>query len=157
VCPLTEPGAQLSIWVENEFGITEPVSTVTANAVPGMFSLDGSGQGQGLVMLAGTSDLAIMRNARVKGQPVQSGDFISIYVTGLPHDREPILEIDGGVVETGAVLPVDGQMGVWEIQARVSIDVAGKNQVSLVLEILQPDNTIVRSNEVTFAVEGRIR
>jgi len=156
VCPTVEPGTKLFISAENEFGVTEPVTTVMADAAPGIFSLDRSGQGQGAVTFAGTSDVAIYRNPRVEGQPVQPDDVISVFATGLPPNAHPILSIAGQLTEPVEIIPVQDHLGVWEIRALVPAGIATSDHVALVMQLRQLDNTILKSNEVSFAVESHI-
>src|SRR5262249_14246823 len=102
----------------------------------------------------GTAEMAMVRNAHVAGQPVQPGDVISIYATGLSAETHPVIRIAGTVAETLAVVPVENRMGGWEIQARVPASVSTSERVTLLLEVSQPDQSVVRSNEVTLAVES---
>ncbi len=50
---------------------------------PGLFSLDGSGQGQGAILISNNSLVAGPASTPRAAQPVQRGQFISIYCTGL--------------------------------------------------------------------------
>jgi hypothetical protein len=54
-----------------------------AEAAPGIFSLDGSGIGQGVALLGDTEKVLMMRSPEVLSQPAVRQDLVSIPVTGL--------------------------------------------------------------------------
>jgi uncharacterized protein (TIGR03437 family) len=153
VCPDLPPSAQVSVSAESEFGSADPVALVIAEAAPGIFSLDASGTGQGVVTLAGTHEFATVRDHRMLGQPVQAGDVISVFATGLPPDAHPLIRIDELGAEVLAVTPVPGQMGVWEIRARIPQGIVANDHATMVLQLPKSGNAIQQSNAVTFAVE----
>jgi hypothetical protein len=49
--PNVASGSQLEIVLETATGATAPIKTAMLSATPGIFSLDGSGQGEGLAVL----------------------------------------------------------------------------------------------------------
>ena len=59
------------------------VDLLVTHVEPGLFSLDGSGQGQGAILISNTSLVAGPASTPRPAQPVQRGQFISIYCTGL--------------------------------------------------------------------------
>jgi uncharacterized protein (TIGR03437 family) len=59
------------------------VDVLVTHIEPGLFSLDGSGQGQGAILIANTALVAGPTSTPRPAQPVQHGQYISIYCTGL--------------------------------------------------------------------------
>src|ERR1700733_1407272 len=55
VCPGTDAETALTVSAENGAGVTDPQSTTMYQTAPGLYSVDGTGAGQGLIMLSGTS------------------------------------------------------------------------------------------------------
>jgi uncharacterized protein (TIGR03437 family) len=84
-CPDGSAGRQLTVSVENRFGVSNPTKIMVGDAAPGIFTLDGSGTGQGLVFLDGSSDLAALPDPAFVSQPAVAGETLSLMVTGLPN------------------------------------------------------------------------
>jgi uncharacterized protein (TIGR03437 family) len=153
--------AQLSITTNDLAGNAIPVP-LTAFA-PGLYSIDGSGTGQGSVLIAGTGTLA-----SVSGQPARRGvDYISIYCTGLgpvtnqpatgavapgPPFAEttspPVVKIGGqpALVQFSGLAP--GTVGLYQLNALVPSGLAPGNAVTVSVSI--GGST---SNTVTIAVQ----
>ena len=70
LCPEAVPGSELEFVVQTDHGTADPVRTKALSASPGLFSLDGSGRGQGRVSLRDTDQTAMIRNYQIAGQPV---------------------------------------------------------------------------------------
>jgi uncharacterized protein (TIGR03437 family) len=64
-----------------------PQSVTVADAAPGVFTKDGSGQGQGLVFVADASGSQTLADA---SHPAKAGDAIVIYCTGLGQVNPPV-------------------------------------------------------------------
>lgn len=90
--------AQLTIVTDDLNG--NVVTVPLARFSPGIYSADGSGTGQGAILINGTTNLAAPVNSRYKGQPARRGvDYIDIFATGLgPVTNQPA---------TGAPAPAD--------------------------------------------------
>jgi len=88
LCPNLSPGAGLQIAVETESGVSQPVTTSMQEATPMLLTLEESTQGQALIAISGTGQLAMVRNFKVNAQPAQPNDPISVWATGLgaPQD-----------------------------------------------------------------------
>ena len=56
---------------------------------PGVFTASGSGQGQALVLFAGTTDVAAPLGFREGSRPARAGDVLEIYATGLGAVEPP--------------------------------------------------------------------
>jgi uncharacterized protein (TIGR03437 family) len=169
VCPETDPGTPLTVSAENEAGVADPVSTTMYQTAPGLYSVDGTGTGQGLITLAGTSLLATSRTYLALGQPAEPGDSITIRATGIAvlNGALPTVKIGDAFAQVQAVQAVPGVAGVYEITAEVPWGIPEGDAVSVVV-VVSPDPSLVRrgppqargirnlqvkSNQTTIAVE----
>jgi uncharacterized protein (TIGR03437 family) len=157
LCPDLAPGTPLSVSLESEAGVAEPLDTVMQDVAPGIFTVDGSGQGQGSVFLAGTSLLAISRNFRVSGQPAQPGDSISLRAAGLgaaANVASLAVKIGDIVIQPDSVEIITGSAGIYEITVKVPAGTAEGDAVPVSLLSVAPDGRVVESNGVTIAIEA---
>ncbi|HTP87921.1 MAG TPA: putative Ig domain-containing protein [Candidatus Acidoferrales bacterium] len=154
VCPTVDPGTTLSISVQAANGNTDPVQTTVQSLAPGLYSLDGSGQGQGLVTLSGTSLLAATRAYNVLGQPAEPGDSIALLATGLGSASVlPVVTIGGITVTADSVQAVAGAAGLVQVIVKVPLGVAPGDAVPVVMQMTAPDGSVVQSNTVALAIE----
>jgi uncharacterized protein (TIGR03437 family) len=152
---------QLTITTDNLTGNT--IAVPLASFAPGLYSMDGSGSGQGAVLIAGTSTLA-----SPTGQAARSGmDYISIYATGLgpvtnqpatgavapgeplAETTSPVSVMIGGVpavVQFSGLTP--GTVGLYQINALVPAGLAPGDAVPLSIAVGG-----VTSNTVTIAIQ----
>jgi uncharacterized protein (TIGR03437 family) len=155
LCPQIRTGTVLEAVVETEAGRSEVVKTVMQQLSPGIFSLDGSGHGQGLVSLRGAPELAAVRDFTNAGQPAQPGDYLSIRATGLRLDEPsagmPLVKIGGIPVQVNAVDKVVGFAGVFDIRVQLPEGAPTGPDVPLTLEFPGQDNGV--SNTVSIAIE----
>jgi uncharacterized protein (TIGR03437 family) len=157
LCPQFAAGTPLEAVIEAEAGISGAVKTVMQQVSPGIFSLDGSGLGPGLVSLRGTRAMATVRDFRNTGQPAQPGDYLSIRATGLGSMDElsagkPLVKIGGMPVQAEAVDMVDGFAGVYDIKVKLPAGVPTGSEVPLTLELPGRDAGV--SNTVSVAIEA---
>jgi uncharacterized protein (TIGR03437 family) len=156
LCPQFGAGTVLEAVVETEAGRSEAVRTIVQQLSPGIFSLDGSGHGQGLVSLHGTTELATVRDFRNAGQPAQPGDYLSIRATGLGTLDElsagkPLVKIGGIPVQADTIDKVVGIAGVFDIRVKLPEGVPTGSDVPLTLEFPGRDGGV--SNTVSIAIE----
>jgi len=155
LCPDVDPGTVVDISAEVNEKASNHVQTTVQLVALGLFSLDGSGKGQGLVTLMGTSLLATNRTYKGDGQPAEPGDSIAILGTGIglavsgPHLRARI----GDLYVTAAVLAAPGLAGAFEVQLKLPSGVLLSEAVPIIFEATLPDGKIVESNSITIAVE----
>jgi uncharacterized protein (TIGR03437 family) len=167
VCPSPAQGTTAAVSVETGAGTSDPVTAAMAPLAPGLFTLDGSGTGQGLVYLtdADTPSLAIDRDYQELGQPAQAGDRIAIRATGIgsPDDLPPVVMLGGFIAEIDSIRTVPGMAGISEITIRVPPGVAEGNIELMVVyrdpastggTVHHPAKTGIRSNTITVAVES---
>ena len=158
LCPALEPDTQLEAAVETEAGISESVTAPMQEASPMIFSLDGSGENQGVISFAGTTELAMARNFRVAGHPAQPGDEILIWGSGFGMPTEVasaavLVELGGADAEVESVNAVPGHAGVYTIQARVPAGIDFGDAVPVQVQVTTPDGKQFRSDKVTLALE----
>jgi uncharacterized protein (TIGR03437 family) len=156
LCPQFPAGTPLEAAIETDAGTSDAVKTVMQQVTPGIFSLDGSGMGQGLVSLAGTPAVAVVRDFRNAGQPAQPGDYVLIRATGLGRADElsggkPLLYIGGVPVQADAVDASAGFAGVFDIKVKLPAGVPAGSEIPLTLELPGRDGGL--SNTVSIAIE----
>ena len=62
LCPAAAPGSTLQIALQTLTRVAQPIQTVSQETTPGIFSLDGSGAGQGMIMHSGTATMVMTPN-----------------------------------------------------------------------------------------------
>ena len=148
------------------FSDTNMAITPTVPASPGIFTVDHNGEGQGAVLIAGTGSFATPVGALSRGLPAARGEYVEIYATGLgavdhePRDGElspldplartlsiPSVTIGGVPAEVTFSGLAPGQVGLYQVNARVPDDAPAGDAVPLVLSI---EGAV--SNTVTIAV-----
>jgi uncharacterized protein (TIGR03437 family) len=168
LCPALDPGTILNISAETGGATAGPISTTMQAVGPGVFSVDGSGTGQGLIYLAGTSMLATSRDYQGLGQPAEPGDTITIRATGIgsPEGAPPTVMIGAFQAYVDSVRAMPGVAGVWEITVEVPLGIQAGDAVPVVL-IPEPSHSPgrgapahyrnrdnrTRSNQITLAIE----
>jgi uncharacterized protein (TIGR03437 family) len=116
------------LTVSNAGSASEPVNvTIAGDAGPGIFTIDGSGRGQGAILIAGTGLIArATRDAF--SRPARHGDIVEIYCTGLgavegsaPERTRltPEVIIGGGRADVLFSGLAPGFVGLNQINARV--------------------------------------
>ena len=167
VCPsAVDPGVNLTISVENQAGASDPGSATMSPHAPGLYSLNGSGSGQGIITLAGTSLLATSRSYLALGQPAEPGDSVTIQATGIeaPNGEWPTVRIGDFAAQVQSVEAVPGSAGLFKITVVVPFGLQESDAVPVVISFPErtplhrlPPPKEVRpfgvSNSVTMAVE----
>jgi uncharacterized protein (TIGR03437 family) len=179
-CPSLPAGTKLAIRVERQdTGETAEWSAPSVSmkeAAPAIFSLDGSGTGQGLVIIANTPKIAMLPNPDMDAQaaePAEPGDNLIIYANGLglvdhevpdgePAASSPLSQVVATVrVKVGDVFtPVTfaglapSMAGVYQVNTVLSDLVPSGPEVPVTLEIQLPDGTVLQSNTVTIAIQS---
>ena len=170
-CPQLAPGNALTLTVESTTGTSSPLSTKVQYATPGIFAIDGSGRGQGAILLANTSMVAMPHTDGIPSQPAKPGDFISIYASGLgpvginlstgqPAPTNVLVRatapvdviIDGLKAEVPFAGLAPGYTGLFQVNARVPASIHPSDTVSVQIMTHRPDGSIAQSNVVTIAV-----
>ena len=153
LCPNYQPDTQIEATVETETGSASIAGTMQA-ASPMIFSMDGSGQNQGLVSFAESTALAMARNHELPAHPAQPGDQLLIWTSGIGSPAAAMLVRFGeDSAEIEAVHPVPGYAGIYAIQVRVPAGAKTGDSVRAQVQVITPDARVFTSNQVTLAVE----
>ncbi|MCZ6489067.1 MAG: SMP-30/gluconolactonase/LRE family protein, partial [Acidobacteria bacterium] len=148
-------------------GVPEPITIAAAR--PGIFALNAAGTGQGAILIAATGEVAAASGS-IPGRaarPANSGDFLSIFCTGLgavtnppasgaPAAGDPLsitmatpsVTIDGVPARVTFSGLAPGFVGLYQVNVEVPQGVSPGAAVPLMLTI-----SGVPSNTVTIAVE----
>jgi uncharacterized protein (TIGR03437 family) len=157
LCPDTAPGSQLEVVVQTSHGTAAPIRTIARAAAPGIFSVDGSGAGQGAVLADDGASLAIIRNYRFAGRPAAPGDRVTVYATGLNRLTNISARVGDIRVATAEVAAVPNRPGLFRVAIVLPHDAAAGNNVDVSLQGVTADGAEVSTNLVSIAVEGTTR
>jgi uncharacterized protein (TIGR03437 family) len=157
LCPDAIAGSDIQIAVETERGMAAPIQTTARVAAPGLFTVDGSGAGQALILEANTNRVAMVQNARLAARPARRGDPLLIYATGVDHLTNAAVRIGELQVTPTAILAVPNQPGVFQVAVTLPAGLDANTDVPLRLSGVASDGFSVRTNVVTIAVEGDFR
>lgn len=135
LCPPLPAGTLLNFAVQTAAGSSAPTQTTMQAVGLGLFSSAASGQGQGVVYLAGTSLLATSRTYLNLGQPAQPGDSITIRITGMGQARSalPMVKFGDLFARADSVTPVVGMAGAEDLAVTVPPGVADGQAVPVVV------------------------
>jgi len=170
-CPNLPAGTTFSMSFAGELGTVTSKPTVMQFAAPGIFTTDGSGKGQGAIVVAGSSTIATtLANDTLSG-PVTPGDHISIYAAGLgpvsclvplgdaaPADSPCPLTNVIQVLIGGAPATVSfaglapGYSGMYQVDAQIPAATVPGSTVPVRIVVQTPAGATVSSNTVTIAV-----
>ena len=156
LCPDPVSGGDLEISAQID-GTVSNVVQADQQATLGLYSADGSGQGQGMVTLSGTSLLATPRSYLNDGQPAEPGDSISILATGAGLETSPALvqvSIGGASTTADQIQAIPGMAGVYQIEVTVPAGVAPGDAVPIAMQVADSNGNAIVSNTVTIAVEA---
>jgi uncharacterized protein (TIGR03437 family) len=163
----------IQVTVKTEAGITtSPFSGVMRETTPGLFTLNASGTGQGVVLIANSNEVAMPATNEVPSRPARRGESVSIYANGLgevqeevpvgsPAPLDHLIRLKNVVrVFLGDIeVPPDfaglapGGIGLYRIDVPVAAAVPSGPNVSLRVEVTRGNGSAVTSNEVTVAIE----
>jgi trimeric autotransporter adhesin len=153
LCPDSAPGMELQFVVETDHGIAaNPLQTIAQSATPGIFSLDGSGAGQGWVVLEGTDNLAMLPNYLVSAQPAIPGERLLLYVTGLGNLVNVSVQLGAVQVTPGAITPVPDHPGLYQVNVSMPVRGVQTGVIPISLSGDSPDGTRRTTNTVSIAV-----
>jgi len=170
-CPQLPAGEALELIIESPTGTSSPFSSKVQYATPGIFSLDGSGKGQGVILITNSKSMAMPYQDANAGQPAMPGQSVSIFASGLgpvnvtlpsgqPAPSHPLAKIKapvdvliGGVkgsVQFAGLAP--GSVGLYQVDVKVPAGIAAGDAIPVKIIIHLPDGTLASSNVVTMAV-----
>ena len=172
-CPVLAPGDALVVIVENAAGSSAPFASKILCAAPGIFSLYGTGGGQGAILIANSPNIAMQHVDGMPSQPARPGDFVSIYATGLgpvnlpvpagqPAPLDPLAKTDapiqvliGGLnaaVQFAGLAP--GSVALYQVNAKVPGTAVAENIVPVQISVNLPDGSVAKSNVVTIGTKA---
>ena len=161
LCPSLAAGTQLTVSLETQAGVSEPLNAVMQSASPWIFPLGGAVQGQAIASFPGTQELAMARNAQFAGHPAQPGETILFLGTGFEafdgtFPETVSVQIGGVDAEVEGLSAVPGHGGVFTLQVRVPVPMAFGDEVPVEVRMTGPDGKVFRSSGVTIAIEPTV-
>jgi uncharacterized protein (TIGR03437 family) len=158
LCPDSAPGSEIQLVVQTEHGGAMPLRTTTRSAAPGIFSLDGTGTGQGWVLRESnaTNSVAMVRNYRVPAQPAIPGERLLIYATGLGNLTNISVQLGDLKIPATAINPVPNHPGLYQVVVSMPNTVVQKDDLPLSLSGDATEGRI-STNTVNIAVEANFR
>ncbi len=170
-CPQLAPGTPISLVVESNTGSSPALASTVQFATPGIFSLDGSGTGQGAILIANSPNVAMMPVSGIPSQPATPGGLISIYGTGLggtdvavppgsPAPVQPLAyataTVDASVGNQQAEVTfaglAPGFAGLYQVNVQLPASVPLGASIPVQIAVQLPNGAIVNSNVVTIAI-----
>ncbi len=170
------PNASYSLVVQRGTTQSAPLPVTLVGLQPGIYSVNQSGTGQGIVQIAGTSLLAAPTASGAR--PVQSGtEFLTIYAAGLgpvigTKGEPPPLDGAAATPPTiyrtqatltatlgGVSVPVTFSgltptlVALYQVNVQVPAGVPTGNAIPLVITATGADGSSAQSNTVTVAVQ----
>lgn len=154
---LVPPGVELppeaNLVVATERGVSEGLALLAGTAAPGIYTVDGSGGGQGLVYWVNAEGQRILADEK---NPAPQGADCVLVATGLGGVRqnpdaagEPVTVSIGEVeVEAVQVAPREGRPGNYDVHFKLPGGAGSGSQVPVSLSAAG-----VLSRTVTFAVQ----
>jgi uncharacterized protein (TIGR03437 family) len=161
LCPSLAAGTQLTVSVETQAGVSEPLNTVMQNASPWIFSPGGPAQAQAMASFPGTQEFVMTRNAQFAGHPAQPGQTILFLGTGFGAFADIFpgtvsVQIGGVDAEVEGLSAVPSHRGLYTLQVRVPVPMAFGGEVPVEVRVISPDGKVFRSSGVTIAIEPAV-
>ena len=126
---------------------------VASEVDPGIYSIDGSGTGQGMVLHDHDSVLAMIRNYRHIARPARAGDPLTIYATGISETASLKARIGDVAAVIESITQVPHNPGLFGVMTRIPAGVVPGNTVAIDIAGKQSDGNIRVSNKVNIAIE----
>ena len=153
-CPENSSSQKLTLQVSNRFGASNSVKITVQDAAPGIFTLDGSGTGQGVVYVNRTTDLAALPDPSFASQAAAPGDTLTLLMTGLPDgpSAPSVARVTIGQIATEVLAAADVPQfpGFQMLTVRVPQSVPVGD--SIPVQVFSQGRS-VESNTVTVAIE----
>jgi uncharacterized protein (TIGR03437 family) len=156
LCPEAAAGSTLEIDLQTPTAVAQPVKTVSRAAAPGVFSMDESGTGQGMITHSGTATLAMIPNYRYQSLAALPDESVTLYSTGIEATQQISVIVGGIEVIPESVTAVTVLAGMYQVSFRLPSGLAD-GDVDVSLKIRLADGTTVGSNHVLVATENTQR
>ncbi len=152
LCPAAVPGSTLEIALQTSTGAAQPIQTISRESTPGIFSLDESGTGQGMIMHSGSATMVMTPNYQLLSRAALPDDPVTIYATGIAALRELSVVAGGTEVSPQSIIAIPNLAGMYQVSARLPAGPA-EGDISISLKMRMPDGSVVTSNDVRVATE----
>ena len=156
LCPNNPSGQEMNLVLETAMGVSAPLPVAFAEAKPVLLSVEGA-ETEGLVTMAGTDRLTVLRDVRGAGEPAQVGDLVVVRATGLGALAAEIgsMAIKIGDVEARieSVKPDPATAGAVQILVRVPVTVGGGDAIPVRMTLRSTTGQTLAGNIVTMAIE----
>lgn len=131
----------VEIVVTNVNGVESKATVIITRTAPGVFTVSGDGQGEGIILDADTL-------MRAPFDPTGGSRRLSIFATGVKHAQEVSVTINGNEVTVEAVEPASFA-GMDEIHVLLPTTLSGAGTATLIV-----DADGVQSNPVSLLIGG---
>jgi uncharacterized protein (TIGR03437 family) len=152
LCPPAAPGSTLQIALQTLTRVAQPIQIGSQETTPSIFSLDGSGTGQGLIMHSGTATMVMTPNYQYLSRAAAPDELVTVYATGIAAAQEVSVEAGGIEVVPESVVAIPDIAGMYQVSVRLPSGSAGGDiPISLKIKIL--GGSFVTSNYVSVTTE----
>jgi uncharacterized protein (TIGR03437 family) len=151
LCPAAPPGSALEIALQTLTGAARPIKTVSRQASPGIFSLDGTGEGQGMIMHSGTAEMVMTPNYLYPSRAALPHGSVTIYATGISVAEVSVVA-EGIEVTPQSIVAIPDLAGVYQVSVRLPPGPEDGN-MAISLKTKTLDGSEASSNEVWIATE----
>ena len=135
--PANRQGASTAaLIVENSNGSGDPTVVQINDFSPAIFTISGTGSGQGAVFFAGTADLVAPASFAESSRPAAAGDLLTIYANGLGPVDPPIEDGHNSCVPDSECLPDFSNLTLRTTTTRPTVTIGG---------VLVPDEDLLFS------------
>jgi uncharacterized protein (TIGR03437 family) len=153
LCPGAVPGSILQVVLQTPTGLAEPIQTVSQEATPGIFSLDGSGTGQGVITHSGTTTMVMTPNYQYLSRAALPDELVTVYATGIAAAQELSVAAGGVEVSPQSIVAIPDLAGMYQISLHLPSGPAG-GDMSITLKSKMLDGSLFTSNDVSVATES---
>jgi uncharacterized protein (TIGR03437 family) len=153
LCPEAAPGSTLQIVLQTLTGVAQPIQTVSQQTTPGIFSLDGSGTGQGVITHSGTATMVMTPNYQYLSRAAMPDELVTVYATGIAAAQEVWVVAGGVEVSPQSIVAIPDVVGMYQISVRLPSSPTG-GDISIALKSKALDESLVTSNDVSVATES---
>jgi hypothetical protein len=153
LCPVAIAGSTLQIALQTSTRVAQPIQTVSQETTPGIFSIDGSGTGQGVITHSGTATMAMNPNYQFLSRAALPDELVTVYATGIEAAQEVSVVADGNEVSPQSVVAIPGLAGMYQVSVRLPSGPSG-GDMAITLKSKTLDGSFVNSNDVSVATES---
>jgi uncharacterized protein (TIGR03437 family) len=153
LCPAAVPGSNLQIVLQTSTSVAQPIQTLSQETTPGIFSLDGSGTGQGMITHSGTATVVTNPNYQYLSRAALPDDLVTIYATGIGAAQEVSVVAGGLEVTPQSIVAIPDLAGMYQVSVRLPSGPPG-GDMAITLKSKMSDGSLVKSNDVSVATES---